>query len=134
MVIKTGEERVFINLEELDAIWSDDYRRDHYNVGVGAQSFEVSREVAGAIFADLEKRESELDHIREMSETVGQWIGRATKAEGDIVELREAFNAVLGQWSLDTSGQANATTVYKLAAALIKGEESPLKPPKQVTS
>jgi hypothetical protein len=134
MIIKTDDGRVFINLDELDAIWSDDYRRDHYNVAVGAQSFEVSRPVADAIFAELEKCENELNHIREMSETVGQWIGRAAKAEGDIVELRNAFNAVLDQWSSDTLGQANDTLVYKLAAALIKGEESPLNPPNQVTS
>jgi hypothetical protein len=134
MVIKANKERVFINLDELDAIWSDDYRRDHYNVGVGAQSFEVSREVADAIFADLEKRESELDHIREMSETVGQWVGRATKAEYDVIELHKALGDVLARWSSDTSGKANATQLYQQAKDLLKAEESPADPPKQVTS
>jgi hypothetical protein len=134
MVIKIENERLFVNLEDVAAVWSDSYRHDHYNVGAGIHSFEVSRPVGEQILDALEERESELDRILEMGETVGQWIGRATKAEALITRLRSTLDAVLGQWVADTAGETTNPKLYDEAKALADARSAPADPPKQVTS
>lgn len=130
MIINADEERVFVNLDVVDAVWSDAPRRDHYNVGIGALEFEVSRQVGDTILDALEKRDSELGRFRRMM--ADQRRDRVTKAEERVAELHRVLGEVLKQWSADTADLPDNQALWKEANELIKN--TPAGPPEQVTA
>lgn len=134
MVIKTENETLFVDLDEVEAIWSDDYRRDHYNVGVGSHTFEVSRPVADKILDAMERRDNEIARILETANSSLQEIGHEAKAAIDVIELRRVLGDVLGQWVADTAGETTNPALYDKAKAMADGRSAATDPPKQVSS